>query len=181
MLGLRTLQCGALRNGSSTWKNAAVRAATISRSARRFESTINMRAAEAQEQVLNKQRARRPISPHLTIYQPQLTWYLSSVHRVSLLVLGGAFYALTIALGLGQLGGLDATGILDWYNTNITGKTDLAVKAGFAYLFGLHYVNAWRHIAWDFAKELSLKGVYRTGYAVIGIGAVIGTYLLSII
>ena len=26
---------------------------------------------------------KRPIAPHLSIYQPQLTWYLSALHRIT--------------------------------------------------------------------------------------------------
>ncbi|KAJ3043079.1 cytochrome b subunit of succinate dehydrogenase, Sdh3p, partial [Rhizoclosmatium hyalinum] len=29
------------------------------------------------------QAFKRPISPHLFIYQPQLTWYLSMFHRIT--------------------------------------------------------------------------------------------------
>ncbi|CAJ0826446.1 10600_t:CDS:2 [Entrophospora sp. SA101] len=35
------------------------------------------------EQLLNAQRSLRPLSPHFTIYQPQLTWYMSLTHRVT--------------------------------------------------------------------------------------------------
>jgi len=30
-----------------------------------------------------KAKPQRPTSPHLTIYQPQLTWYLSSAFRIT--------------------------------------------------------------------------------------------------
>lgn len=33
--------------------------------------------------MLNEQRSLRPNSPHLTIYQPQLTWYLSIFNRMT--------------------------------------------------------------------------------------------------
>jgi len=35
------------------------------------------------EHILQQQRAVRPLSPHLQIYQPQLTWMLSIAHRFS--------------------------------------------------------------------------------------------------
>jgi len=34
-------------------------------------------------------RLGRPQSPHLTIYQPQLTWLLSLTHRATGMALGG--------------------------------------------------------------------------------------------
>ena len=33
--------------------------------------------------LLNQQRAQRPSSPHFTIYQPQITWYLSIINRIT--------------------------------------------------------------------------------------------------
>ncbi|KAF9520570.1 hypothetical protein BS47DRAFT_1481326 [Hydnum rufescens UP504] len=35
------------------------------------------------QEILDRQRLRRPSSPHFTIYQPQLTWIGSIAHRIS--------------------------------------------------------------------------------------------------
>ena len=37
--------------------------------------------SNASQNILNKQRLRRPSSPHFTIYQPQLTWISSIANR----------------------------------------------------------------------------------------------------
>jgi len=37
----------------------------------------------ANESILNQQRLKRPTSPHLTIYQPQLTWVMSIANRAA--------------------------------------------------------------------------------------------------
>lgn len=34
-------------------------------------------------------RLNRPTSPHLTIYQPQLTWYMSAFNRITAAAIGG--------------------------------------------------------------------------------------------
>lgn len=34
-------------------------------------------------ELLNQQRALRPSSPHFTIYQPQVTWILSIINRIT--------------------------------------------------------------------------------------------------
>ncbi|AGO13348.1 AaceriAFR207Cp [[Ashbya] aceris (nom. inval.)] len=149
--------------------------------ARRALSTIKTSTKESQE-LLVAQRKNRPVSPHLTIYQPQLTWYLSSVHRISGVLLGGAFYAATISFGVSALLGLDlnAENLATWYHSHMPTWGDLAVKGGAAYLFAFHFGNGIRHLIWDMGRELSLKGVYRTGYAVLGLMAVGGTYLLTL-
>lgn len=139
------------------------------------------------------QRQQRPISPHLTIYEPQLTWYMSSLHRVTLLVLGGTFYVLTILYGIGQLipqANLNTDTITSWYHSHITNHStndsmglnwvNNLVKGSFAYVFALQYGGIIRHLVWDTAKELSLKGVYRTGYALIGFSIAYGSYLLTL-
>jgi succinate dehydrogenase/fumarate reductase cytochrome b subunit len=54
--------------------------------------------SEAQTQIqkfgfeyLKKQKSmNRPLSPHLNIYKPQLTWMLSGAHRVSGSIMGGS-------------------------------------------------------------------------------------------
>ncbi|AJS33943.1 CLL_collapsed_G0032240.mRNA.1.CDS.1 [Saccharomyces cerevisiae] len=145
-------------------------------------SEMNTKAAIAEEQILNKQRAKRPISPHLTIYQPQLTWYLSSFHRISLVLMGLGFYLFTILFGVSGLLGLGLTTekVSNWYHQKFSKITEWSIKGSFAYLFAIHYGGAIRHLIWDTAKELTLKGVYRTGYALIGFTAVLGTYLLTL-
>ncbi|KAJ9118124.1 hypothetical protein QFC22_004025 [Naganishia vaughanmartiniae] len=47
--------------------------------------------------LLNEQRLRRPNSPHLTIYQPQLTWYLSGLNRITGSALSGLLYVSAMA------------------------------------------------------------------------------------
>lgn len=44
---------------------------------------------DAESELLRQQRKVRPISPHLSIYQPQLTWYGSAAHRITGCAIGG--------------------------------------------------------------------------------------------
>lgn len=135
---------------------------------------------------LIQQRKNRPLSPHLTIYQPQLTWYMSSLHRLSLIFLGFTFYLLTIGFGISSLfttKGLTTETLSNWYHDRISRMNkwvSLSIKATFSYLFALQYGGAIRHLIWDTARELSLKGVYRTGYALIGFTFIAGSYLLTL-
>lgn len=148
---------------------------------KRFVSTLKTTVKE-EEQLLVSQRKHRPVSPHLTIYQPQLTWYLSSVHRVSGVLMGLGFYAVTIAFGVSTLFGLglNSDNLVEWYHSKTNKWMDWTVKAGAAYLFAFHFGNGIRHLIWDTGKELSIKGVYRTGYAVLAITAIGGSYFLTL-
>ena len=145
--------------------------------AKRSISTVETSHNEEQE-VLVAQRKNRPVSPHLQIYQPQLTWIMSSFHRITGVALAGAFYALTCTYA--------ATSILGYHfdtQTLVSAFTSLPValqygiKALGAYPFVYHAANGIRHIIWDFGKELTIPGVYRTGYAVLGATAILGTAL----
>jgi len=43
-------------------------------------------------QILVAQRRNRPVSPHLSIYRPQITWYPSMFHRITGAMLSTGFY-----------------------------------------------------------------------------------------
>lgn len=132
---------------------------------------------DREQEILVAQRKNRPSSPHLTIYQPQLTWYLSSVHRVSGVLLAGAFYGVTVAYALGSLTGLniDSNSIAEAFHS-LSPISQYALKGVAVFPFAFHFANGIRHLIWDAGKELNLKGVYRTGYAVLAFTAILGTF-----
>lgn len=45
--------------------------------------------ADSESELLRQQRKVRPVSPHLTIYQPQITAVLSGLHRITGVAIGG--------------------------------------------------------------------------------------------
>ncbi|XP_018404295.1 PREDICTED: succinate dehydrogenase cytochrome b560 subunit, mitochondrial-like [Cyphomyrmex costatus] len=115
-------------------------------------------------------RLKRPLSPHLSIYQIQLTSVLSVTHRTTGIIL--ASYAMF--LGLGTL--LIPGGIPCFIETvdNLclplpvlfAGKTLLALPATY------HTFNGMRHLAWDLGMFLTIKEVYSTGYMVSALAIV---------
>lgn len=133
---------------------------------------------ESEIEILNAQRTNRPVSPHLTIYQPQLTWYLSGLHRVTGVAMAGGFYALTVAFAATSILSIPfdgATLVSAFAGLPIYAK--IGAKAAAAFPFAFHFANGIRHLIWDFGKELTIKGVYRTGYTVLAVSAIAGTYL----
>ncbi|CAG8777115.1 13965_t:CDS:2, partial [Dentiscutata erythropus] len=123
--------------------------------------------------ILNSQRAARPLSPHLTIYQPQITWYMSGFHRVTGGVLATALYGGAIVYAIqGPLGlGLNTDSLVAEIATLPT-SLKLAGKFAFAFPFTYHTFNGIRHLIWDTGSALTLKGVYATGYTVLGLSAI---------
>lgn len=135
----------------------------------RFQSTRIpvTHATEPQElDILAQQRKNRPLSPDLAIYRPQLTWIMSGAHRLTGIALTGSFY-----IALWAYAGLPLVG----YEFSVAdvaaalGEVPAAIKVPVKFLLTIpltfHSWNGIRHLIWDDAKELTLKGVYRTGYA----------------
>ncbi|XYA00521.1 hypothetical protein QA089_003060 [Meyerozyma guilliermondii] len=134
--------------------------------------------SESEIEILNAQRSNRPVSPHLTIYQPQLTMLLSGLHRITGVAMAGGFYALTVAFAATSILSIPfdgATLVSAFAGLPIYAK--IGAKAAAAFPFAFHFANGIRHLIWDFGKELTIKGVYRTGYTVLTISAIAGTYL----
>ncbi|KAJ8688480.1 hypothetical protein QAD02_024275 [Eretmocerus hayati] len=114
-------------------------------------------------------RLKRPMSPHLTIYELQLTSMLSVTHRATGIILSS--YAMI--LGLGTLfipGGIPCLiqGIANW---GLPSAVLFVGKSLFVYPLTYHYFNGLRHLAWDMGKFLTIKQVYSTGWTVVAISA----------
>lgn len=118
----------------------------------------------------------RPLSPHLTIYRPQITSVLSIVHRAT-----GCFMALSMALVvwwfLAAAIGPEYFAFIDGLLTSWIGAL---VLLGSAAAFFYHLCNGIRHLWWDIGKGFELDQVTRTGIAVL-IGAGVLTVILLIV
>ena len=106
--------------------------------------------------------ASRPLSPHLSIYRPQLTSVLSILHRLT---------GIALAVGAVVLAG--------WLAAVAAGQETFAAAQGFmgsivgqALLFGwswalfYHLCNGVRHLFWDAGLGYDLSNVRRGGWAV---------------
>jgi succinate dehydrogenase / fumarate reductase cytochrome b subunit len=120
-------------------------------------------------------RGNRPLSPHLTIYRPQLTSMSSILTRItgnallisSLLVVWWFLAAATSPEYFAIADGV----LTSWFG-------DLVMTLS---LWGLwyHLLAGVRHLIWDQGVGLDLETAYKLGYGVIG-GSVVLT-LLTII
>ncbi|KAE8266979.1 hypothetical protein A4X09_0g5370 [Tilletia walkeri] len=131
--------------------------------------TVSLSQDESLE-LLNKQRSLRPTSPHLTIYQPQLTWYGSIANRVTGVGLSVLMYGWALSYLAAPYIGLDtvlSSAYLAEFASHMPFWLKTTVKAPLAIAASYHTFNGFRHLAWDFGYFLSLKGAYASGYAVI--------------
>lgn len=121
-------------------------------------------------------RGDRPLSPHISIYRPQLTSMTSILTRItgnallvsSLLVV---WWFLAAATSAEYFAYADAV-LTSWFG-------DLVMTLS---LWGLwyHSLAGVRHLIWDQGIGLDLETAYKLGYAVIG-GSVLLTLLTIVI
>jgi succinate dehydrogenase (ubiquinone) cytochrome b560 subunit len=119
---------------------------------------------------LAEQRKNRPVSPHLSIYRPQITWYGSALNRVTGSLLSGSLYVFATAYLVAPLFGwhLESQSIAAAFATwPVAAK--VATKYFVSLPFTYHCWNGVRHLVWDMGKELLNKQVVRTGWAVVGL------------
>jgi succinate dehydrogenase / fumarate reductase cytochrome b subunit len=105
----------------------------------------------------------RPLSPHLQVYKPQLTTFMSITHR-----------ATGIALAIGTLM------LVCWLIAAATGETAFnEVQAflgsivgrllllGWSFALFYHLCNGLRHLFWDAGRGFEIETAYMTGRIVI--------------
>ena len=119
---------------------------------------------------------KRPLSPHLQVYKPQLTSVLSITHRATgvFLSLGSLFFSCWL-VGL-------ATSPAAFANLNVHINAWYGQILLVAFVFSLfyHLSNGIRHLCWDAGFGLNISTTYKTGYAVIA-SAIILTALAFIV
>jgi succinate dehydrogenase / fumarate reductase cytochrome b subunit len=106
---------------------------------------------------------RRPLSPHLQIYKPQITSVLSILHRIS-----------GVALAVGTL-------VLVWWLVAVaagkqsydTVQAFLGSPIGWIVLFGwtvalwYHFCSGIRHLLWDLGRGFEKQHYQASGWAVV--------------
>jgi len=113
--------------------------------------------------------AERPLSPHLSIYKPQLTTVLSITHRGTGLALGVGSLALVWWLvAAATSDGAYATAQNFWGSW-----LGVLLLLGWSYALFFHLANGIRHLFWDAGWGFELKTVYASGWTVVAASAVL--------
>ena len=113
--------------------------------------------------------AKRPLSPHLQIYRPQLTSVLSITHRLSGVALSLGTLLLVYWLAAAAAGP-EAFESAQSFVGSFLGQLLL-----FGWTIGLffHLCNGIRHLFWDVGLGFELDDVYRSGWTVVAATAVL--------
>ena len=115
---------------------------------------------------------KQPLSPHLTVYKPQITSIMSISHRIAgFFQTIGTFiifvYILALFIGEGFYN------YIDFFITSLLGKMFV-----FLYFFSIcyHFCNGIRHLTWDLGYGFEIKTTKITGLIVI-----FGSLILTVV
>jgi succinate dehydrogenase / fumarate reductase cytochrome b subunit len=112
---------------------------------------------------------RRPISPHLQVYKPQMSSMTSIAHRATGCALGLGTLILTYWL----VAAATSDHAFAVAQAIITSWLGLLVLFGFTAALFYHFCNGIRHLAWDAGKGFELPEMHRNGKAVLVATAVL--------
>ncbi len=108
-------------------------------------------------------QAERPLSPHLQIYKPQLSSFLSIFHRLTGFALGGGSLLLAWWL-VAAAYGPDAFAVVQGFLFSWLGRL---ILLGFTFAFFYHMANGIRHLFWDIGKGFEVATADRNGLLVV--------------
>ena len=109
----------------------------------------------------------RPLSPHLTIYKPQISSVLSIMHRITGFVM---FFGFLIILWTTNIYTFKSNTLEDFGNilAYITkNKFFMSVVILFSYCIFYHMCTGIRYLFWDAGKLMEIKMVNLTGWLAI--------------
>lgn len=111
--------------------------------------------------------ASRPLSPHLQIYQPQLTSVLSICHRMT----GLALVVGSLALVWWLLAAADGDAAFGTAQRFWGSWLGLLLLLGWSFSLFYHLCNGIRHLAWDAGYGFDIRTTYISGGIMVGASA----------
>ena len=105
----------------------------------------------------------RPLSPHSSIYRPQITSTLSILHRITGVVLGIGTLVLTWWLVAAATGDAYYALVVDLLSSWL-GRL---IVLGFTWCLFFHLCNGIRHLFWDAGYGFEISTVTKSGWLVV--------------
>lgn len=106
---------------------------------------------------------KRPLSPHLQIYQPQLTSLMSILHRLS-----GVFLSLgSVVLACWLIAAASGAESYQQAQDLLASWLGLLFLFGWSFALFYHLCNGIRHLFWDIGLGMDIKMVYLSGKLVL--------------
>ena len=115
---------------------------------------------------------RRPLSPHLQAYRPQISSVLSILHRLTGVALSAGTLLMVWWLVAAALGPDAYAGVQGFVGSPV----GLILLFGWTVALFYHFCAGIRHLAWDIGYGFDKPIYYYTGYAVLA-----GTATLTVL
>lgn len=146
---------------------------STSNSRPRTQLQVQTVTAAQHAEYLASQRHRRPITPHLSIYQPQIHWVSGALMRNAAILITAPVYIFGAAYLVSPIMGwqLDTANVVEWFGGLPVGAR-LAIKGFFGFPFVFHVVHGLKHMGWDTGAMLTNRQVRVTGWLGLGISLV---------
>ena len=122
---------------------------------------------------------RRPLSPHLQVYRPQITSMLSITHRATGVALSVGSLVLTWWL-VAAATSAEAFASVQWF---IGSPIGLLMLFGWTFSLFFHLCNGIRHLAWDLGLGFEKAQYIMTGYVVAGtsVGLTVLVWIIGLV
>ena len=123
-------------------------------------------------------RDKRPLSPHISIYRPQINSITSIINRVT--GIGMSLAAVLIVWWL--LAAATSASYFDFVNGLLTSWLGLLVMFGSLWALWFHFLGGIRHLVMDFGVGYDVKSVDFWGMAIIVLSLILtaaSVYCLS--
>ena len=112
----------------------------------------------------------RPLSPHLDIYQYQITWTVSIMHRIT----GVAMTLGLILIVAWLVAAAFSPELFSLIDGVLRSWIGMVIIFGSLWAFWFHFLNGIRHLFWDLGYGFNLSTVWRSGWVVV-LGSIILT------
>ena len=113
-------------------------------------------------------RGGRPLSPHMSIYRPQITSVMSILHRIT--GIGMSVTAILIVWWfIAAATGADQFAFIDGILTSWFGVFIMVVSL---WAFWYHFFNGIRHLRWDAGVGMGIGESTRSGKIAVGLSIV---------
>ncbi|BFZ25494.1 hypothetical protein BsWGS_28534 [Bradybaena similaris] len=121
-------------------------------------------------------KLNRPLSPFLTVYKPHLAMMTSLTHRVTGVVMQVVICGTSIILLCLPINFKRCVEFIR--ELSLPAPVIYGAKYLFAFPVTYHFLNGLRHLAWDAGYGFGLKTLYKSGYFVMALTAVVSTYFV---
>ncbi|GLS30209.1 succinate dehydrogenase subunit C [Mesorhizobium albiziae] len=115
----------------------------------------------------------RPLSPHLTIYKPQITMTMSIIHRIT----GGALYFGTLLVAWWLIAAATSQEYFDFVSWIYGSWIGRLVLFGYTWALMHHMMGGIRHLVWDTGAGLEKQTASKIAWATL-VASVVLTILI---